>query len=82
MLVLRHFDTMHHAERVSAPTVVGVGAVDPVVPAPTVFAMVNRLRTLPQVWQLPVSHSASPEERWWETFEQRWLTEGLALTRP
>jgi cephalosporin-C deacetylase len=80
MLVLRYFDTMHHAEQVSAPAIVGVGAVDPVVPAPTVFAVANRLRTRPEVWQLPVSHSDSPEERWWETFEQRWLTRGLTPT--
>lgn len=76
--VLRYFDPMNHAGLVRAPAVVGVGRVDVVVPAPTVYAVVNHLPVRPEVWQLPVSHTQLPEERLWWQFETRWLELGLA----
>lgn len=76
--VLRYFDPMNHAGGVHAPAVVGVGRVDAVVPAPTVYAVVNHLPVLPEVWQLPVSHTDLPAERLWQQFEARWLEVGLA----
>jgi len=78
LVVLRYFDTMNHAGLVRAPALVGVGRADAVVPAPTVYAVVNHLPVRPEVWQLPVSHTALPAERLWQEFEARWLRRGLA----
>jgi cephalosporin-C deacetylase-like acetyl esterase len=79
MVVLRYFDTLNHAARVRVPSLVGVGRVDDVVPAPTVFAVVNALTAPCEVWQLPVSHSTLPAEELWGHFESRWLQRGRSL---
>ncbi len=79
MVVLRYFDTVNHADRVQAPSLVGVGRVDDVVPAPTVYAVVNALAAPCEVWQLPVSHSTLPAEELWGRFEARWLQRGRTL---
>jgi cephalosporin-C deacetylase len=79
MVVLRYFDTVHHAARVRAPSLVGVGRADDVVPAPTVYAIVNALTAPCEVWQLPVSHSMLPAEQLWGQFEARWLEQGRSL---
>ncbi len=79
MVVLRYFDALNHAPGVRSPSVVGVGKVDDVVPAPTVYAIVNAMTAPCEVWQLPVSHSTSPSERLWSDFEIRWLNRGLGL---
>lgn len=81
MVVLRYFDAMNHAGQVQAPTIVGVGRVDDVVPAPTVYAVVNALPAPCEVWQLPVSHSTSPAEELWGRFEAHWLQRGRTLER-
>jgi cephalosporin-C deacetylase len=81
MVVLRYFDTVNHAARVRAPSLVGVGRVDDVVPAPTVYAIVNALTAPCEVWHLPVSHSMLPAEQLWRRFESRWLQRGLSLAR-
>lgn len=77
MLVLRYFDTVHFAHRVRCPTLVGVGLEDDVVPAKTVFGIVNHLGGPVEVMEFPCSHTERPEEQLWERFEERWLT--LAL---
>jgi cephalosporin-C deacetylase len=79
MVVLRYFDTVNHADRLRVPSFVGVGRVDDVVPAPTVYAFVNALTAPCEVWQLPVSHSTLPAEQLWGRFESRWLQHGRSL---
>ena len=73
MEVLRYFDVINSAGLVRAPVLVGIGRVDPIVPAETVYAVVNHLPGEREVWELPVSHSDRPEETHWERFERRWL---------
>jgi cephalosporin-C deacetylase len=78
MVVLRYFDPVTFAGLVRCPTLVGVGLVDEVVPAPTVLAIAAHLAGPHELLRFPVSHSADPEERRWEAFERRWLQ--LALS--
>ncbi len=73
MVVLSYFDTMNFAPDVRCPTLVGVGLVDDVVPAPTVYAVANRLGGPREVVELPVSHTDLPEERLWNDFDAHWL---------
>ncbi len=73
MLVLRYFDPMHFADRITCPTLVGIGREDDVVPSPTVYAIANRLNGPSEIIELPVSHSNAPEERLWLLFEAYWL---------
>jgi cephalosporin-C deacetylase len=82
MVVLRYFDPMHFAELVRCPTLVGVGLVDEVVPAPTVLAIAAHLGGPHEVMRFPVSHSSSPEERRWQAFERRWLELALGGVPP
>jgi cephalosporin-C deacetylase len=73
MVVLRYFDPVNFAGQVVCPTLVGVGLVDQVVPAPTVLAIADRLAGPHEVLRFPVSHSDAPEEGRWRRFERRWL---------
>jgi len=73
MSVLSYFDSMNFAVDVRCPTLVGLGLEDNVVPAPTVYAIVNHLGGAHQVVRLPVSHTDRPEEKLWERFEAYWL---------
>jgi cephalosporin-C deacetylase len=73
MVVLRYFDPVNFAGQVVCPTLIGVGQVDPVVPAPTVLAIADRLGGPHEVLRFPVSHSDGPEEDHWSAFERRWL---------
>jgi cephalosporin-C deacetylase len=73
MVVLRYFDPMHFAPLVRCPTLVGVGLMDEVVPAPTVEAIAAHLGGPREVMRFPVSHSSSPEEHRWQAFEWRWI---------
>lgn len=73
MSVLSYFDSMNFAADISCPTLVGLGLEDNVVPAPTVYAIVNHLGGPHQVIRLPVSHTERPEEKLWERFEAYWL---------
>ena len=43
MSVLNYFDTLHFAERLNCPTLIGVGEKDDVVPSETVMAIIDRL---------------------------------------
>jgi cephalosporin-C deacetylase-like acetyl esterase len=82
MVVLRYFDPMHFAGLVRCPTLVGVGVVDAVVPAPTVLAITAHLVGPHEVMRFPVSHAGSPEERRWRGFERRWLELALGGVPP
>jgi cephalosporin-C deacetylase len=82
MVVLRYFDPMHFAELVRCPTLVGVGLVDEVVPAPTVLAITAHLGGPHELLRFPVSHSRSAEERLWKEFERRWLQLALGGVPP
>jgi cephalosporin-C deacetylase len=73
MLVLSYFDPMNFATEIRCPTLVGLGLEDNVVPAPTVYAIVNHLSVPHQVVRLPVSHTDLPEEKLWDRFEAYWL---------
>jgi cephalosporin-C deacetylase len=73
MVVLRYFDPVNFAGQVVCPTLIGVGLVDPVVPAPTVLAIADRLGGPVEVLRFPVSHSGGSEEDHWSAFERRWL---------
>lgn len=73
MLVLSYFDSMNFATEIRCPTLVGLGLEDNVVPAPTVYAIVNHLRAPYQVVRLPFSHTERPEEKLWDRFEAYWL---------
>lgn len=73
MGVLSYFDPMNFAPQVRCPALVGVGLKDDVVPAPTVYAIADRLGGPCEVVELPVSHTDLPQERLWEGFEARWL---------
>ena len=73
MLVLSYFDPMNFAHDIRCPTLVGLGVEDNVVPAPTVYAIADRLGGPHEVMELPVSHTERPEEKLWERFEAYWL---------
>ncbi len=70
---LKYFDTLHFAPLIKAPTLVGVGLDDDVVPSRTVLAIVNQLHCPLEVRLLPVSHSDDPRESRWQAFEEEWL---------
>jgi cephalosporin-C deacetylase len=82
MVVLRYFDPMHFAPLVRCPTLVGVGLVDEVVPAPTVLAITAHLGGPHELMRFPVSHSGAPAERHWQAFERRWLQLALGGVPP
>jgi cephalosporin-C deacetylase len=73
MVVLRYFDTVNFADRVSCPTVLALGLEDDVVPAKTVYGIANHLRVPFELMEFPVSHSDGPEEEQWQRFEAYWL---------
>ena len=73
MVVLSYFDSMNFASEIRCPTLVGLGLEDNVVPAPTVYAIVNHLSAPHRVVRLPVSHTDLPEEKLWDQFEAYWL---------
>ena len=73
MVVLRYFDAVNFAERITCPTLVGLGIVDDVVPANTVYAIANHLAGPHEIMEFPISHSESPEEQHWEQFEHYWM---------
>ncbi len=70
---LGHFDALHHAGRVTCPTLVGVGERDDVVPACTVMALYERLAGPRELMRFPVSHTGSPQEQEWQRFDDRWI---------
>jgi cephalosporin-C deacetylase-like acetyl esterase len=76
---IAYFDAVNSAALVRTPAVVGIGRIDPIVPAETVYAILNHLQVDHEVWELPVSHSDAPEEAHWNDFERRWVQ--IALGR-
>jgi cephalosporin-C deacetylase len=73
MTVLSYFDPMNFAGDVRCPTLVGLGLLDDVVPAPTVYAIAGHLGGPHEVVELPVSHTELPEEDLWYDFEAYWF---------
>jgi cephalosporin-C deacetylase len=73
MLVLRYFDPLNFAERVTCPALIGVGLSDDVVPAKTVYAIANHIAGAHEIREFPVSHSDQPEEVLWQQFHAEWL---------
>lgn len=72
MLVLSYFDTVSFADRVTCPTLVGLGLHDEVVPAKTVYAIANHLAGPHEIMEFPISHSDHPDEQLWSRFEEEW----------
>lgn len=70
---LKYFDTLNFAPLIRAPTLVGIGLDDDVVPSRTVLAIVNHMRCPLEVRLLPVSHSDDPRESRWQEFHAEWL---------
>ncbi len=63
MTVLSYFDQMNFANDVRCPTLVGLGLLDDVVPAPTIHDTIAGYLGGPhEVVELPVSHTQLPEE--------------------
>ena len=77
MVVLRYFDAVNFADRVSCPTLLALGLQDDVVPAKTVYGIANHLHVPYELMEFPVSHSDGPEEEQWERFESCWLRMAL-----
>ena len=69
----RYFDTLNFAPLIRAPTLVGIGLDDDVVPSRTVLAIVNYMHCPLEVRLLPVSHSEDPRELRWQEFHEEWL---------
>ena len=70
---LEYFESAHFAPLVTAPTFVGIGLDDDVVPSRTVLAIVNYLRCPTEIRFLPVSHSNDSREELWKKFHSEWL---------
>ena len=81
MATLSYFDPVNFAASVRCASIVGVGLRDDVVPAPTVYAIINHMRPAPEVYELPVSHTREPEERHWAVFDRHWTARVAALAR-
>ena len=73
MDVLRYFDTMNFADMIDCPALIGLGVRDEIVPAPTVYAIINHLTCPHEVREFPVSHTEEPREALWSQFENEWL---------
>ena len=73
MNVLRYFDSMNFANMIDCPALIGLGVQDEIVPAPTVYAIINHLTCPHEVREFPVSHTNEPEEELWSQFENEWL---------
>lgn len=73
MVVLRYFDSVNFADRVSCPTLLALGLEDDVVPAKTVYGIANHLRVGFELMEFPFSHSGGPEEAQWAQFSRRWI---------
>ncbi len=73
MGMLRYFDSINFAAFIKCPTLLGVGVVDEVVPAPTVYAISNHMKCPLRIMEFPVSHSDAPEKALWRHFDAEWL---------
>ncbi len=73
MTVLSYFDPINFAGLINCPTLVGLGIKDDIVPAETVYSIINHLDTALEVLEYPVSHSELPQECLWDDFEAHWL---------
>ena len=73
MLVLRYFDSVNFADQINCPVLLALGLEDDVVPAKTVYAIVNHLQVPYELLEFPVSHTDGPEEEQWKQFESCWM---------
>lgn len=74
MHTLSYFDSMNFADHIRCPSLIGVGLQDPVVPAQTVYAIINHLQCPYEVRELPFSHTGKKqEEALWQRFDEQWL---------
>ena len=73
MNALSYFDTMNFADLIECAALIGLGLRDDIVPAPTVYAIVNHLKCRHEIREFPVSHSSDPQEVLWESFDNEWL---------
>lgn len=73
MVVMRYFDAVNFADRVTCPTLLALGLADDVVPAKTVYGIANHLGGPVELMEFPVSHTDGPEEVQWARFASRWL---------
>ncbi len=77
--VFEYFDTCHFAPHLRrsddgvARMIFGVGAYDPVVPPETVYAIINAMPALPEIYEMPCSHTDRPEEAEWVRWEGAWI---------
>lgn len=71
--VLCYFDSALFAPAIDCPTLVGIGRVDRVVPAPCVAPVAAALHAPHEVMEFPVSHAAGDPMREWDRFDDRWL---------
>lgn len=82
MVVLRYFDTVNFADRISCPTLLALGLKDDVVPAKIVYSIANHLTVPYELMEFPVSHSDGPEEAQWAQFDGYWLRLALEGVPP
>jgi len=64
MSVLNYFDTLHFAEKLKCPTLVGVGKKDEVVPSETVMAIIENLRCPHRFSVFKESHGPRDDVIW------------------
>lgn len=67
---LNYFDTVHFANLLTCPTVIGVGLKDNVVPPETVYAIANHLTCRHKVMEFPESHANNDEITWHRFIEE------------
>lgn len=72
-----YFDTRFFAPHLPSSEkmriLAGIGAFDPVVPAPTVRAIYDALKEEPELFEFPCSHTDLPEEAQWVRWESAWI---------
>jgi len=64
MSTLNYFDTLHFAQKISCPTLLGVGLQDSIVPSETVFPIMGKLQNEHQLRIFAKSHCEDDELIW------------------
>jgi cephalosporin-C deacetylase len=75
--VMAYFDAAHLAPHVHCRVVAGVAVIDPVVPATTVFTILNALPRPPELIEVPYGHTGRREEQEWLRWESAWIRAAL-----
>jgi cephalosporin-C deacetylase-like acetyl esterase len=76
MNTLNYFDTLHFVERLKCPVLMGVGLRDDVVPAKTVFALIDLVRAPMVVREFSESHGLN-DDLIWKPFNDEFLAYAL-----